>query len=83
MGKSEVDIVALDQNYDELVFIEVKTRSSNYSGNPSQAVDRSKIRNMHFVASNYMQRSNLDYDYRFDIIAVSPDGVKQYENITW
>jgi putative endonuclease len=83
VGTSEIDIVALDEKHEELVFIEVKTRSNSYYGNPSTAVNRDKIRSMNFVANIYLKRSHLDYDYRFDIVAITPEGIEHYENVTW
>ena len=83
VGTSEIDIVALDEIHEELAFIEVKTRSTSYYGNPSTAVDRQKLKSMNFVASIYLKRSKLDYDYRFDIIAITPGGIEHYENVTW
>ena len=40
----EVDIVCRDRRHDELVFVEVKTRSSEEFGRPLDAVDRKKRR---------------------------------------
>ncbi|MEN8253554.1 MAG: YraN family protein [Patescibacteria group bacterium] len=80
---SEVDIIALDKKHQELVFCEVKARATSYYGDPSHAVNRKKIKSMDFVARNYLKRKKLNYDYRFDIIAITPDGVEHYENVTW
>jgi putative endonuclease len=41
-GRAEVDIIA--QIGLETVFVEVKTRSSSYSGFPEESIDKKKIR---------------------------------------
>ena len=42
--KAEVDIIATDK--DELVIVEVKTRSTDYFGDPEDAVGPAKARNL-------------------------------------
>lgn len=83
IGSSEVDIVAFDPKYNELVFVEVKTRTSSEYAHPSKAVNKAKLRSMNFVAEVYCKRKQLNYDYRFDIIAISPDGIEHFESVSW
>ena len=80
---NEVDIIALDKSYDEVVFIEVKTRNTDFYGNPSSAVNNKKIASMNMVACAYLRDKRLQKDYRFDIITVTPAGVEHFENISW
>jgi len=68
----EVDIIAQDNN--EIVFIEVKTRSSKYSGNPVEAVNIQKQRLLIDAAEDYIIFNNIDLEARFDIISVIIDG---------
>jgi putative endonuclease len=89
----EVDIVALDTKFDEIVFIEVKTRISKLFGEPDLAVDRKKLGNMETVAKKYLKNQKLKKDYRFDIISISgklqnkkfewDSEIEHFENITW
>lgn len=85
---AEIDIIAFDPKWQELVFVEVKTRQSLKFGSPSQAVNHQKIAAMQRVAGAYIKRYNYHYDYRFDIVTVimqrgkSPQ-VEHFENITW
>jgi putative endonuclease len=79
----EIDIIALDREHHELVFIEVKTRASGYYGNPSRAVDRDKLRSMKYVGAIYRRKNKLDMDYRFDIITLVSGRIRHYQNITW
>jgi putative endonuclease len=78
----EIDIIALDQANDELVFVEVKTRSSSRFGDPSQAVDGKKLRNLVTAAQIYLKQSGLNKSFRFDIISLLPDSTEHFENIT-
>jgi len=65
---AEVDIIARHQNL--LIFIEVKTRSHDYYGQPEEFVTRKKQEYMAFVASMYMQKHQYEGELRFDIIAI-------------
>ena len=51
-GHQEADIIALDN--DELVIVEVKTRSGDTWFAPEEAVDHRKRRNLIRVANNYI-----------------------------
>lgn len=64
----EVDLIALDQG--ELVFIEVKTRSSDYYMQPEEAVDHQKRQNLIRVANQYIRYHQRTEPARFDIIAI-------------
>ena len=79
----EIDIVALDNQTDELVFIEVKTRKSASYGHPSYAVNYKKILKLKKGAEFFLKYTDLQNFYRFDIIAITPGRVEHFENITW
>lgn len=66
--KSEIDIIALKNN--ELIFVEVKTRSSNYFEEPEQSVTLKKQKQIFIGANEYAQSYDDDIDLRFDIITV-------------
>lgn len=73
-GHFELDIVAKTE--DELVIIEVKTRSEESITDPEDAVTNSKIRNIISAANVYIKSFDIDLPARFDIISVigeSPD----------
>lgn len=80
---SELDIVAWDRERDEIVFVEVKTRRTDFYGSPSEAVNDKKLATMMRVASHYLQIKRLAKDYRFDIITITPSGVRHFENVSW
>ena len=71
-GHREVDIIAQDN--DQIVFIEVKTRTGIYSGNPVEAVDFQKQRLLIDAAEDYINLNNIDLEARFDIVTVIIDG---------
>jgi putative endonuclease len=67
-GRTEIDIIAETGVF--IVFIEVKTRSADYSVHPCEAVNVPKQRTIIYAASNYINRHNLAKEARFDIITV-------------
>jgi len=73
-GKSgEIDIVA--QDGDTIVFVEVKTRSSESFGSPKEGVDGRKRKHMSSVANEYRKKKKKeDKPARFDVVAVSIKG---------
>ncbi len=65
----EIDIIAW--HHGVLVFIEVKTRKTQTSGTPWEAVDRRKQRQISRVALDYLTRNRLEeHPVRFDVVAV-------------
>ena len=66
--KYELDIVA--QSLDELIIVEVKTRSEGFLVAPSEAVTHAKIRRIIAATESFILRSNIDLSIRFDIISV-------------
>ncbi|MDO8445108.1 MAG: YraN family protein [Deltaproteobacteria bacterium] len=72
----EIDIVAVDKGV--LVFVEVKTRSSNKFGLPEEAVNRRKQHQMTKSAQFYLSRKKLfNSPARFDVVAVILSGEKE------
>jgi putative endonuclease len=67
-GRHELDIVARDAG--ELVFVEVKTRSSDRHGQPEEAVGKGKRGRMIRAANAYIERSGCTLPVRFDIISI-------------
>jgi putative endonuclease len=69
----EIDIIALDR--ENVVFIEVKTRSGAAYGAPELAVDRRKQERMVKAALGYLKRKQLhQMACRFDVVAISGNG---------
>lgn len=65
----EIDIVAKDK--ETIVFIEVKTRTSQRFGLPCEAVDRAKQNKLRQVALAYLDRTKPNFkNIRFDVVSV-------------
>ena len=68
-GSGEIDLVAWDAS--ELIFVEVKTRSSEDFGAPALAVDAEKRRILIWAARDYARRAGVDWEKtRFDVVSV-------------
>ncbi|MFV0420382.1 MAG: YraN family protein [Dysgonomonas sp.] len=63
----EIDIIARNNEY--IVFVEVKTRSSDQWGNPEDAVSKGKIKRIVDAADFYLKENNIDLPARFDVVA--------------
>ena len=66
--KAEVDIIA--RKKDVLVVVEVKTRSSDYFGNPQDFITPKKIKLLVSAIDYYVVQRDLEVEVRFDIIAI-------------
>lgn len=67
--KAEVDIIATKE--DLLIAVEVKTRSSDYFGNPQDFIKSKKIKLLVTAIDHYVNQRDLDVAVRFDIIAIT------------
>jgi putative endonuclease len=76
----EVDIIAAD--HETLVFVEVKTRSSDQFGTPQEAVTPEKLRTLKEAAHYYMQETSAPpTQVRYDILALTIDQNTKVKNI--
>lgn len=65
----EVDIIAKLDN--ELIFVEVKSRSSIRYGYPSESVNYNKIKKITNTAKYYILKNNLyNVPIRFDVVEI-------------
>ncbi|MBQ7944992.1 MAG: YraN family protein [Lachnospiraceae bacterium] len=78
--KGEIDIIAKDGEY--TVFVEVKYRSSEQKGAPSEAVTLAKQKTICRVADFYRMKHGLGEfaPIRYDVVACSKDEVMWYPN---
>lgn len=75
----EIDIIAKDGAY--LVFCEVKYRSDDRKGHPSEAVDLSKQRIISKCALYYMTVNGIeDVPCRFDVVSIEGEMIVLYQN---
>lgn len=66
----EVDLIGWDAGI--LVFVEVKTRSSDEVRKGEDAVNVQKRRHLVAAAGDYRRRAHVEAPYRFDVVAVYP-----------
>lgn len=69
-GHRDIDIIAVDTTTQDLVFVEVKTRSNRQFGEPTDAIDDEKIRNLRLAANHYIKSCRFNNDIRFDIVTI-------------
>ena len=68
-GLGEVDLIAWEG--DTLVFVEVKTRTTEDYGPPDRAIDSEKWTHLLRAATNYARRANIPWErVRFDTVCV-------------
>ncbi len=67
-GPNEIDVIA--QKDDLIVIVEVKTRRTNYFGEPEEFVTKTKQKLLVKAANAYVLKNKLDNEVRFDIISV-------------
>ena len=68
-NKAEIDIIAFD--VDQLVFVEVKARSSTDFGEPEDFVDDAKQHHLERASAAYIEQVDWNGEIRFDIIAIN------------
>jgi len=67
-SRAEIDIIA---KIDEiLIFVEVKTRSSDFFGQPEEFINDKKEKLVADAASEYMKQVGHDWECRFDFISI-------------
>ena len=71
-GKNELDVIA--RIGETVVFVEVKTRSTAFFGDPSEAVSIVKQKRTIQAANDYLQQEEIDLEARFDIISIIAAG---------
>ena len=77
----EIDIIAYDGDW--LVIVEVKLRSSDYYGDPSEFVTKKKQRYLIEAAEAYLETIPSAPEVRFDIVGITGDSEPyQIEHIT-
>jgi putative endonuclease len=77
----EIDLIAVDlaPTRRSVVFVEVKTRTSDLAGRPDEAVDLKKQAKLTKICLAYLKRHDLlECRARFDIVAVTwPESAKK------
>lgn len=85
--RAEIDIVAYQGR--DIVFVEVKTRNSDHYGQPEEAVDQQKKKQLFKVAEAWMhERKMVGAPARFDVVSIMHPGsgqprIKHFEAAFW
>lgn len=66
--KKEIDLIVRKNNV--VVIVEVKTRSTDYFGDPEDSVTKAKQKYLVEAADAYAQQLEFEADLRFDIISI-------------
>lgn len=66
----DIDIVAFDNDTNELVIVEVKTRTSEIFGDPLEAITKQKMQNLIRCANIFIRQHNYNGNCRFDVISL-------------
>jgi putative endonuclease len=69
IGGGELDIVAMDG--DELVVVEVRTRSIGHILPPEMTVGPQKIRKIARAARSYVRKISYNGNWRIDVVAIT------------
>lgn len=80
--KAEIDIIAQHQNM--IVCVEVKTRNSDFFGDPQTFVTPNKIKLLVKAMDAFITENDIPLEARFDIIAIlknkTQEKLTHYEN---
>jgi putative endonuclease len=80
----EIDVVALEPDRNELVFVEVKTRTSTAFGYPEETVDKRKLEKIYKTAQWFLFTNQYpdEQAWRIDVISIILDKTSQKAEIT-
>ena len=78
--QGEIDLIGFHQGY--LVFVEVKYRRDEKRGTPESAVTLQKMEKICRSADyfRYLHHYGEERPFRYDVVAVSGDEIRWYEN---
>ena len=78
-GHLEIDLIVQQENL--IVFVEVKSSSSQEYGHPAQRVNKKKIGNLSRAAQQYLIDHNIENsDLRFDVVTFTAGQLEHYPN---
>jgi len=66
--RDEIDLIVQIDN--EIAFVEVKTRTNRYAGNPASHVTIGKQKRIIKAAQAYIEINDIGQEIRFDIISI-------------
>ena len=81
--KVEIDLIALDESTNQIVFIEVKALRNDFFQQPYEEVNLKKQSNIIKAADTYLRRHDIDKEARFDVVSIvlKPDSEPEITHI--
>lgn len=67
-GHRDIDLIAISETF--IVFVEVKTRSNRDFGEPYEAIDKQKLRNLRSAIHHYICSRRPNRRPRLDVISI-------------
>lgn len=83
---AEIDLIAKKNN--ELVFVEVRTKTGESFGRPEQTIGGKKLHKLKKNVAHYLKYNNYDGPYRIDVIGIilnkdkTKKDLRHFKNIT-
>ena len=78
--EGEIDLIAFEQLSSCLVFVEVKSRTTEAFGRPEESINNQKKRRLESIISLYITETGYPGSYRFDVIIVKKNRNKTVIN---
>lgn len=76
----EIDIVA--SKLGTIHFVEVKSRTSNYSGSPEEGLTWAKVKKLEMTCKHYIYKKKIQTDnYQLDLMAIEIDKLNRKAKI--
>lgn len=78
----EIDIVAVDLCTSDIVFVEVKTRTSDTYGLPESSIGPIQQRGIERAIASYVFEKEVTRCYRFDVIIITKKKIRHLKNVS-
>ncbi|TSC95715.1 MAG: putative endonuclease [Parcubacteria group bacterium Athens1014_10] len=82
----EIDLIV--QKEEKIIFVEVKTRTSDEFGNPEESINYYKQKSLNRAINNYFFKKRIENnDYQFDVVSIMLDKkerkalIKHFKNV--
>ena len=79
----EIDIIMQSKNNDDVIFVEVKTRTQTYYGNPIDSITKNKLRHLYQAANYFLTKHHLENSsIRFDVVEILQNKLINNKHLT-